>query len=191
MIKPTILFVCGYSGCGKSTISKFLVKNYLKTFYFLDKDSLYVNLSGEFMSVINNNRYDRDSPLYKKHCRDFEYQGMIDSAKENAELNKNTLLCAPFGKEFSNLNNFLALRDEVMIYANPVFVWLEANTETVKQNIIKRGHSFDRYKLDHWDDYINSRKSIPLELKSYVKVIDNNAESIENICVIINELIKE
>ena len=190
MKKPTILFVCGNPGCGKSTISKFLVKNYLKTFYFLDKDSLYVKLSGEFMAVINNNRYDRDSPLYKEHCRDFEYQGMLDCAKENAELGKNTLLCAPFGKEFSNLNNFLSLRDEVLNYANPVFIWLEANQEKVKKNIIKRGHNFDQYKLEHWNDYISCRKNLPVELKDYVTLIDNNDESVENICIIINELMK-
>ena len=191
MKKPIILFVCGNPGCGKSTISKFLVRHYLKTFYFLDKDSLYVKLSGEFMAVINNNRYDRDSPLYKQHCRDFEYQGMLDCAKENAELGKNTLLCAPFGKEFSNLNNFIELRNEILNYATPVFVWIEANQAKVKQNIIKRGHNFDQYKLEHWNDYISSRKYLPTELTEYVTPIDNNAESVENICVIINELIKD
>lgn len=191
MKKNKILFVCGNPGCGKSTISKHLVKNYLHDFYFLDKDTLYVKLSGEFMAVINNNRYDRDSPLYKQHCREFEYEGMVDCARENAELGKNTLLCAPFGKEFSNIENFIKFKENIELFATPYFIWLEAGADKVKSNILKRGHSFDKYKLDHWDEYISTRKSINDELKKYVHIMHNNDENLDIICSKIVNTLKD
>ena len=41
-----IIFLCGEPGSGKTTIGKYLVKHYLKDFYFLDKDT--------FSTVIEN-----------------------------------------------------------------------------------------------------------------------------------------
>ena len=191
MKKNKILFICGNSGCGKSTISKHLVKNYLHNFYFLDKDTMYVKLSGEFMAVINNNRYDRDSLLYNQHCREFEYEGMVECAKENADLGKNTLLCAPFGKELNSIEKFLLFKKNIENFAEPHFIWLETSSEKVKDNILKRGHSFDKYKIEHWDEYIRTKKSIDEELKKYVHVIFNDDENLDTICTNIVNLLKD
>ena len=117
-----IIFLCGEPGSGKTTIGKYLVKHYLKDFYFLDKDTLYSSLTGEIMSILTNNQYDRDSPLYKNHCRNHEYNGLIDCAIENAKLFKNSLICSPFGKELSDENIFLDFKKQFKAIANTCFI---------------------------------------------------------------------
>lgn len=159
MLKPTILLITGISGCGKSTVAKHLIKHYLHDYFFLDKDTLYVPLSGEMMHIINGDRLDRDSPEYLLYCRDHEYNSMIDCAKENALLGKNTLLCAPFGKEMTDRSQYEILKHDIESVANLKTVWIQAHVDITKQNIIKRAHAFDKYKLEHWDE-CQARKKV-------------------------------
>lgn len=170
------LVICGNPGCGKTSISKHLLKHYLHEFYFLDKDTFYVKISGEFMEYVHNNRYDRDSPLYKKYCRNHEYEGLTDAARENADLGKKSLLCAPYGSEFSTLENFLKFKEKLEEFSNPCFIWLDTESEQVKQNILHRAHAFDKYKLENWEAYIQGRNStLNPDLLPFVKVVPNNA----------------
>lgn len=170
------LIICGNPGCGKTSISKHTLKNYLHDFYFLDKDTFYVKISGEFMEYVHQNRYDRDSPLYKKFCRNHEYEGLMDAARENAELGKKTLLCAPYGSEFSSLENFLKFKETLESFSKPCFIWLDTESEQVRKNILHRAHAFDKYKLDNWEEYISGRnKSLNPALTPYVKIVHNDS----------------
>ena len=57
-----------------------------EAFCLLDKDTLYGRYSSAAMGALTENPNDRDSPLYLKHLRDPEYQGLLDTARENLAL---------------------------------------------------------------------------------------------------------
>lgn len=189
--KINTLVICGNPGSGKTSVSKHLAKHYLKEFYFLDKDTFYVKISGEFMNYVHNNRYDRDSPLYKQYCRDHEYEGLMDAACENADLDKSTILCAPYGTEFSSLENFLKFKARLEEFSNPCFIWIHTESEQIRQNILNRAHAFDKYKLDNWEGYIQGRnKSLNNDLTPYVHVVSNNS-TIDTVAQKVYDVIKQ
>ena len=98
-----LVFFCGHAGTGKTTLAKRLIEPLMRAtgeaFCLLDKDTLYGRYSSAAMGALTENPNDRDSPLYLKHLRDPEYQGLLDTARENLALGIGALVVGPLSRE--------------------------------------------------------------------------------------------
>lgn len=159
-----LIFICGHSGTGKTTIAKRLVGPLMRetgeAFCLLDKDTLYGRYSAAAMGALTGDANDRDSPLYLQHLRDPEYQGLIDTARENLELGIGTIVVGPLSREVRERKLFdrqwLGVSADVQIR----IVWVYTSEETAHARIIARHNPNDAYKLAHWDEY-RQRRFVP------------------------------
>ena len=98
-----LVFICGHAGTGKTTIAKRLVGPLMRetgeAFCLLDKDTLYGRYSAAAMGALTGDPNDRDSPLYLQHLHDPEYQGLLDTARENLELGVGVIVVGPLSRE--------------------------------------------------------------------------------------------
>ncbi|MGS1039691.1 AAA family ATPase [Burkholderia glumae] len=159
-----LVFFCGHAGTGKTTLAKQLIGPLMRTtgeaFCLLDKDTLYGRYSSAAMGALTQDPNDRDSPLYLQHLRDPEYQGLLDTARENLELGISVLVVAPLSREIRDgrlLNRqWLGIGHDIELRV----VWVETSEETARARIIARGNPNDAYKLAHWDAY-RQRRFVP------------------------------
>ena len=155
MRKPLLLFVVGSAGTGKTTIAKALCNK--RTFTFLDKDIVGGKYSDWMMQQLGADINDRDSDVYRTHCRDLEYVVTMDVALDNLELGNDVICVGPFGIELTNPNwlidqlgkiNFNL--DQVNIGVIHIYV---SDHDLIKSRIESRNHPRDTWKLTHWTDY--------------------------------------
>lgn len=103
---PRLILFAGHAGTGKSTLAKkalpLIVERTSEDFFFLDKDTVYGAFSAHMMELTTQNPNDRDSPSYLENLRDWEYNGLIDIARENLLLGVNVILVGPFSKEIQS-----------------------------------------------------------------------------------------
>ncbi|GAB7537090.1 AAA family ATPase [Burkholderia sp. 3C] len=159
-----LVFFCGHAGTGKTTLAKQLIGPLMRAtgeaFCLLDKDTLYGRYSAAAMGALTQDPNDRDSPLYLQHLRDPEYQGLLDTARENLELGISVLVVGPLSREIRDgrlLNRqWLGIGHDVELRV----VWVHASEDTARERIIARGNPSDAYKLAHWDEY-RARRFVP------------------------------
>lgn len=159
-----LVFICGHAGTGKTTIAKRLVGPLMrdtgKAFCLLDKDTLYGRYSAAAMGAMTGDPNDRDSPLYLQHLREPEYQGLIDTARENLELGISVIVVGPLSREVRERKlvdrDWLGIGRDVTIHV----VWVYTSEETAHARIIARHNPNDAYKLAHWDEY-RQRRFVP------------------------------
>lgn len=176
-----LVFFCGHAGTGKTTLAKRLIRPLMKTtgkaFCLLDKDTLYGRYSSAAMGALTHDPNDRDSPLYLKHLRDPEYQGLLDTARENLELGISAIVVGPLSREVRDRRLFdhawLGIGPDVELR----IVWVRTSEETAHARIVARGNPNDAYKLAHWDEY-RQRRFIPTgEQCEGLLMFDNTAPS--------------
>lgn len=156
-----LVFFCGHSGTGKTTIAKRLIGPLMRetgeAFCLLDKDTLYGRYSAAAMRALTGDPNDRDSPLYLQHLRDPEYQGLLDTARENLELGVSAVVVGPLSREVRDRRLFdrkwLGIANDIAIR----IVWVSTSEETAHARIIARRNPNDAYKLAHWDEYRQRR----------------------------------
>jgi predicted kinase len=156
-----LVFFCGHAGTGKTTLAKRLIgplsRATGKTFCLLDKDTLYGRYSAAAMGALTEDPNDRDSPLYLQHLRDPEYQGLLDTARENLELGTSVIVVGPFSREVRDgrlLNRqWLGIGPEVELRV----VWVHVSEDVAHARIVARGNPNDAYKLAHWEAYRQRR----------------------------------
>ena len=159
-----LVFFCGHSGTGKTTIAKHLIGPLMRetgeAFCLLDKDTLYGRYSAAAMRALTGDPNDRDSPLYLQHLRDPEYQGLLDTARENLELGVSAVVVGPLSREVRDRRlfdrNWLGIGDDIVIR----IVWVSTSEETAHARIVARRNPNDAYKLAHWDEY-RQRRFVP------------------------------
>lgn len=131
-----------------------------EAFCLLDKDTLYGRYSAAAMRALTGDPNDRDSPLYLQHLRDAEYQGLLDTARENLALGIGAVVVGPLSREIRDRRLFdrqwLGIEEDVKIR----IVWVYTSEETARARIIARHNPNDAYKLAHWDEY-RQRRFIP------------------------------
>ncbi len=156
-----LIFFCGHAGAGKTTLAKLAVpllhERTGESFCLIDKDTLYGEFSSRVMGLLTGDPDDRDSPTYLDNLRDREYSGMIDVARENLELDVNTVLVGPFSREVKSRLVFNPLAMRIPVTTAISLVWVGLDEDTAKERIIARGDHRDRYKLEHWDEYRTRR----------------------------------
>ncbi|WP_186162615.1 AAA family ATPase [Burkholderia gladioli] len=159
-----LVFFCGHAGTGKTTLAKQLIGPLMRStgeaFCLLDKDTLYGRYSAAAMGALTQDPNDRDSPLYLQHLRDPEYQGLLDTARENLELGISVLVVGPLSREIRDGRLFnrqwLGIGHDVELRV----VWVHTSEEMARERIVARGNPNDAYKLAHWDEY-RVRRFVP------------------------------
>ena len=147
-----LILVTSPPACGKTFVTKKLAKA-MPNCVYLDKDSLIV-LSKQIF-VVANQEYNRSSDFFEENIRNYEYDAIMEVAREALEYNDTVLINAPFTREvrdaeyIQNLRDMLAKKD-----AKLVIVWVETDKEVCHQRMIERNSSRDTWKLANWDEYI-------------------------------------
>jgi GTPase SAR1 family protein len=100
---PRLIFFCGHAGTGKTTLAHKLIGPLMQAtgepFCLLDKDTLYGRYSAAAMRAITGDPNDRDSPAYLDNLRDPEYEGLLDTARENLMLGISVIVVGPLSRE--------------------------------------------------------------------------------------------
>lgn len=162
---PRLILFAGHAGTGKSTLAKkalpLLIEKTGEDFFFLDKDTAYGAFSAHVMELTTQNPNDRDSPFYLENLRDWEYQGLIDIARENLLLGVNVILIGPFSKEIQSGKMFDAQKLGVPPQTSIQVAWIDLEESEAKKRIEKRADLRDEWKLAHWDQYAKRRIEPP------------------------------
>ena len=150
-----LILVTSPPACGKTYVSKQLARH-LKHVVYLDKDTLIV-LSKQIFKVANQ-PYDRSSPFFEEHIRNYEYDAIVDLAMEALEYEDVVLINAPFSREVRNVAYMAALREKLRKKnARLTVIWVQADVEVCRQRMIARKSERDTTKLANWERYIKTR----------------------------------
>nr|WP_154893441.1 AAA family ATPase [Paenibacillus xylanexedens] len=178
-----LIFFLGGAGSGKTTLAKALSRKYKAAFF--DMDILLRPAAEAIMTLQGLDPSDRDSPEYKRLCRDLGYRITMDAALDNVQLGIDTVVVGPFTKEtettgwieqeLSRIGRSLEDTDVRVAY-----IYL-ANEQLYHKRIVARQSPLDEYKLANWDTFTASlaRKQVawPLPASSVV-YIDNSEEDV-------------
>ncbi|MCP1134208.1 ATP-binding protein [Paenibacillus polysaccharolyticus] len=181
MRKSKLIFFLGGAGSGKTTLAKALSRKYKAA--FLDMDILLRPAAEAIMTLQGLDPSDRDSPEYKRLCRDLGYRITMDAALDNVQLGVDTLVVGPFTQEtgtpdwieqeLARIGRSLDNTDVRVAY-----VYLQ-NEALYRQRITARHSPLDEWKLANWDAFRSSldRKSVawPLPTES-IAYIDNSSD---------------
>lgn len=160
-----LILVTSPPASGKTYVSKELAKN-LKHVVYLDKDTLIV-LSKQIF-IVANQEYNRSSQFFEANIRDYEYAAVIDLALEALDYDDIVLINAPFTREVRNLAYMSNLKKQlIQKNARLTVIWVQTDAEVCKQRMIERNSDRDRWKLEHWNEYIAGVNfDIPNELNN-------------------------
>ena len=168
---PRLILFAGHAGTGKSTLAKkalpLLIEKTGEDFFFLDKDTVYGRFSAHVMGLTTQNPNDRDSPFYLENLRDWEYQGLIDIARENLLLGINVILVGPFSKEIQSGKMFDAQKLGVPALTSIQVAWIDLEEREAKKRMEIRADPRDEWKLAHWEQYAKRRTEPPSHLSLY------------------------
>jgi predicted kinase len=189
---PRLILFAGHAGTGKSTLAKkalpLIIEKTGEDFFFLDKDTVYGAYSAHVMELTTQNPNDRDSPYYLENLRDWEYQGLVEIAKENLLLGVNVILIGPFSKEIQSGKMFNPEALGIPPQTRISIAWIDLDEDEARTRMQKRGDPRDEWKLAHWDQYAKRRIDPPEHIA--IKRFDNlhfEAARFENL---IDELVK-
>lgn len=182
---PRLIFFCGHAGTGKTTLAHKLIGPLMQAtgepFCLLDKDTLYGRYSAAAMRAITGDPNDRDSPAYLDNLRDPEYEGLLDTARENLMLGISVLVVGPLSREIRAHQltdpSWLRVPEGTQTHV----VWVHLPESEAQARIVRRGNPNDAYKLAHWDAY-RTRRFLP-EPAEYPELIyfDNVAPQEEDV----------
>ena len=189
---PRLILFAGHAGTGKSTLAKralpLIVDKTQEDFFFLDKDTVYGAFSAHVMELTTQDPNDRDSPYYLQNLRDWEYQGLIDIARENLLLGVNVILVGPFSKEIQSGRMFNPEVLGIPAQTKISIAWIDLEESEAKRRMEKRADPRDQWKLAHWDEYVKRRIDPPQH--SSIQRFDNLNFDQEKFEELINHLIK-
>ena len=189
---PRLILFAGHAGTGKSTLAKkalpLIIEKTGEDFFFLDKDTVYGAFSAHVMELTTQNPNDRDSPYYLQNLRDWEYQGLIDIARENLLLGVNVVLVGPFSREIQSGRMFNAQVLGIPAQAKISIAWIDLEESEAKKRMERRNDPRDQWKLKHWNEYVKRRIDPPQH--STIQRFDNLNFDQEQFEKLINHLIK-
>ncbi|NLK94131.1 MAG: ATP-binding protein [Clostridiales bacterium] len=159
-----LILVTSPPACGKTYVSKELAKA-LKPIIYIDKDTL-ITLSKQIF-VVANEEYNRSSDFFEENIRNYEYDTALNLAMEALDYCDTALINAPFTREVRNKEYIENLRAKLLEQdIKLIIVWVITDKEVCHQRMIERNSDRDTWKLEHWDEYINSCNfEIPMDIK--------------------------
>lgn len=158
-----LILVTSPPASGKTYISKQLSKR-LSHVVYLDKDTLIPLSNRVFLAA--GEEINRSSPFFEANIRNYEYEVVVALALEALDYDGVVLINAPFTREVRDPAYMNGLKERLKA-KNAVLtvVWVETSVEVCRQRMIARNSERDKWKLAHWDEYIQTRDfSIPASL---------------------------
>lgn len=152
---PCVVLVGGFAGSGKSEFARFLSS--VTGWTILDKDTVTRALVERLLLACGGDVNDRHSALYMEHVRPFEYRCLMDAMTENLRCGVSTVVTGPFVREFSDVEWMTRVRNRCAAYrARLSVVWMNCDEESMRDYIAFRGAARDIWKLNNWQDYIDT-----------------------------------
>ncbi len=149
-----IIIVAGPPACGKSTVADALAEK-LGNVSFLDKDDLTILLKSAFRYA--GVEFNRDTDFYRENFRDAEYDELNHLACVAAKYNETVIVNAPYIYQVRLDGYMKAFREKANSYgARLVLIWVTTSPEACKKRMLERNAERDRWKFEHWDEYISS-----------------------------------
>lgn len=147
-----LILITSPPASGKTYVSKQLAKK-LKNVVYLDKDTLIV-LSKQIFAVAGQ-EYNRSSDFFEKNIRDYEYAAIVALALEALEYDDIVLINAPFTREIRDEKYMADLKSKLaLINTKLTVIWVQTDVAVCKQRMISRNSDRDKWKLEHWDEYV-------------------------------------
>ena len=156
-----LIIVASPPACGKTRLSKRIATEFYGCVY-LDKDSL-IPLSKRIFTVAKK-PYNRSSEFFKREIRDYEYDAILNIATEALKYNDTVILNAPFSTELRDGEYMEKLKSRLSrVGARLIVVWINSDEKTCHANMKRRNSARDKWKLEHWKEYIKNVDFTPPE----------------------------
>lgn len=156
-----LIIVASPPACGKTRLSKRIATEFYGCVY-LDKDSL-IPLSKRIFTVAKK-PYNRSSEFFKREIRDYEYDAILNIATEALKYNDTVILNAPFSTELRDGEYMEKLKSRLSrVGARLIVVWINSDEKTCHVNMKRRNSDRDKWKLEHWKEYIKNVDFTPPE----------------------------
>ncbi|OXM86474.1 AAA family ATPase [Paenibacillus rigui] len=157
-MEPTVIFLIGSAGSGKSTIGKLIASEY--HFCYLDKDIVCNKFTGRLLESNGYSPHDRDgNAFYSDVVMGLEYQTLLDIANDNLQLGRSVVLDAPFLGYFANKDYIRQLKETYgWTHVKPLVVQVTIDFDVLKERMQARGLERDAWKFDNWDAFVQGIK---------------------------------
>ncbi|MCP2266395.1 GntR family transcriptional regulator [Promicromonospora thailandica] len=173
---PHTYFVGGYAGSGKSEFGRVLAR--LTGAAVIDKDTITRAVVESHLEDLGRSPHDRESETYLDRVRPREYENLLATVLENAELGVGVIATAPFVQEFSSRAWIDRTRAQLDAHGvGLTLVWVTTDVETMHIYLRRRGAARDSVKLANWDDYVATRIDTDFRPAGAHVVIENSADS--------------
>lgn len=173
--RPHVFLIGGYAGSGKSELARVLSR--LTGAAIIDKDTITRPVVERLLEDLGRPAHDRESQTYLDQVRPHEYEALLATIQENAEVGVGVIATAPFIREFQDG----AWIDRVSTRLNAAgvgltLVWVRCDASTMHTYLKRRGAARDTGKLVDWNDYV---AGIDLDFQPVADhvIIDNSASS--------------
>ncbi|MGH8346169.1 MAG: helix-turn-helix domain-containing protein, partial [Pseudomonas sp.] len=152
---PCVVLIGGFAGSGKREFARFLSS--VTGWPILDKHTITHALAEHLLLAYGGDAHDRHSLLYLEKVRPFEYCCLMDAMAENLRCGVSTVVTAPFIREFADMEWMMRVRNRCAAYrARLSVVWMNCDEESMHDYIAFRGAARDSWKLNNWQDYIDT-----------------------------------
>jgi predicted kinase/predicted DNA-binding protein (UPF0251 family) len=173
--QPRVFLIGGYAGSGKSELARVLSR--LTGAAIIDKDTITRPVVERLLEDLGRPAHDRESQTYLEQVRPHEYEALLATIQENAEVGVGVIATAPFIREFKD--GAWIERVSTRLNAAGVgltLVWVRCDASTMHTYLKRRGAARDTGKLVDWSDYV---AGIDLNFQPAADhiIIDNSASS--------------
>jgi predicted kinase len=173
--KPCVVLVGGYAGSGKTEFARFLTQ--LTGWPLVDKDPLTRPLVELLLTSLGSQPHDRHTEIYRDRVRPAEYAALMQSVYSNVNCQISTVVTAPFIAELTDAEWMQRLINRCSAQGVDVApIWVRCDMESMHEYISSRGAARDAWKLERWDEYL---ETVNLDLRPVVPhlVVDNRLGS--------------
>lgn len=173
--RPHAFLIGGYAGSGKSELARVLSR--LTGAAIIDKDTITRPVVERLLEDLGRPAHDRESETYLEQVRPHEYEALLATIQENADVGVGVIATAPFIREFQDA----AWIERVGTRLNAAgvgltLVWVRCDATTMHTYLKRRGAARDTGKLVDWDNYAAGIDLGFQPVADHV-IIDNSASS--------------
>lgn len=173
--RPQVVLIGGFAGSGKTELARVLARQ--THWAVLDKDSTTRAVVEAALEKLGQSPHDRESETYLSTVRPAEYEALMATVFENAEVGASVIASAPFIRELGDqawCDRVRATLDS--LGADLHVVWVRTSAESMRTYLVRRGAARDAGKLADWAGYLDS---IDVNFEPVVshRVVENNTDS--------------
>ena len=151
-MEKLFILITSPPACGKTRLAKRLA-TVLNNVVYLDKDDV-IPLSKQIFKV-GKKPYNRSSAFFQKNIRDYEYEVVLNQGFSAIKYADSVIINAPFTQEVRDKKWVDEFRERVAnVGAKLLVIWISATPELCKFRMNKRNSDRDKWKIEHWDEYI-------------------------------------